>query len=94
MRAILANRLQEYRDARDDLSRTFFHATDRIAALDWTLDELKDLHADLNKAMKLTQTCCAIGLESGTLDDPSTSSYMGAAPVAAAATNETLSPLA
>ncbi|WP_198370126.1 NAD(P)/FAD-dependent oxidoreductase [Roseomonas rosulenta] len=37
---------------RDDLSLPLFRVTDEIAGYAWTLDEVKALHLDLNKAMK------------------------------------------
>lgn len=60
--AIVSGRMQDYPLERDALTMDFFRLTDRIASFDWSLDELKELHLDLNKAMKPTQERCAQGL--------------------------------
>ncbi|MFZ5718023.1 MAG: NAD(P)/FAD-dependent oxidoreductase [Pseudomonadota bacterium] len=53
--SIVAGRPDDYPRLRDALSMDLFHITDRMAAFDWTMDELKALHAKLNAAMKLEQ---------------------------------------
>jgi menaquinone-9 beta-reductase len=55
-RAILSGRPEVYPQTRDKLSGDFFRLTDEIASYGWTLDELKSLHIDLNRAMKGTQS--------------------------------------
>ncbi len=47
--------LEEFEAARDASSEDLFALTDRIAALDWTLEELKGLHLKLNDIMKAEQ---------------------------------------
>lgn len=54
-RCVLAGRPQDYPQMRDALSADFFRITDQIAAFDWTLDEAKALHRQLNIAMKAEQ---------------------------------------
>jgi len=54
-RAILSDRpgsLALYQEKRDRLSRDLFAVTDRIAALDWSMPEVKRLHAELAASMK------------------------------------------
>jgi hypothetical protein len=36
-----------------------FNLTNRIAALDWSLDELKEMHKELNRIMKAEQAMIA-----------------------------------
>lgn len=53
-RALLADSdaaLVDYEQARDWLNNDLFALTEKIAALDWSLDELPFLHRQLNKAM-------------------------------------------
>lgn len=47
--------LGEYGRVRDALSEELFEVTDRVAALDWTPDEVQALHKRLNRAMKAEQ---------------------------------------
>ena len=47
--------LDRYQEIRDSLSHGLFEVTDRIASLDWTMDELKSLHLRLNKVMREEQ---------------------------------------
>ena len=47
--------LSHYQTVRNASSAELFDVTDRIAALDWTLDELKGLHLQLNEIMKAEQ---------------------------------------
>lgn len=54
--AIIAGRPADYPRIRDALSADFFRLTDSIASYDWTLDSLKAMHMDLNRAMKSTQS--------------------------------------
>ncbi len=51
-RAVEDDDLDGYQEARDGLARELMEITDRIAALDWSLEEVKDLHLDLSRAMK------------------------------------------
>lgn len=54
-RAILSGKsgaLQHYQQNRDRLSRDLFTVTDKIAALDWSMEDLKKLHKGLAEAMK------------------------------------------
>lgn len=54
-RAILAAKpgsLAVYQETRDALSRDLFVVTDRIAALDWSMPEIMQLHAELAESMK------------------------------------------
>ena len=54
-RAILSDRPGSpalYQENRDRLSRDLFTVTDRIASLDWSMPEIKGLHAELAAAMK------------------------------------------
>lgn len=44
--------LARYQDERDAMSSDLFEVTDRIAAHDWSMDELKRLHRALNDAMR------------------------------------------
>ena len=46
------NALARYQETRDALSRELFDVTDRIASLDWTLEELTRMHKRLNRIMK------------------------------------------
>ncbi len=48
----MAEAMGTYEAVRDDLSLALFDTTDRIATVDWTLDELGALHLDLSAAMK------------------------------------------
>lgn len=57
--AILGGRPEAYPQMRDRLSGDFFAITDKIASYRWTLEELKALHLDLNRAMKRTQSWIA-----------------------------------
>lgn len=41
-----------YQTARDELSEALFTTTDRVAAFDWDLDEIRVLHQDLSLAMR------------------------------------------
>src|SRR4029077_4692835 len=55
-RAIVAGgtcALAAYQQKRDSLSLPLLRLTDAIASFSWDLDEVKELHADLNAAMKL-----------------------------------------
>lgn len=54
-RAILSGApgaLARFQEERDELSMPLFAITDAIAAFDWSLDELKEMHVALNRAMK------------------------------------------
>ena len=51
--------LHSYEDARNASSIELFELTDRIAAFDWTLDELKVMHLRLNEIMKAEQASIA-----------------------------------
>lgn len=54
-RAITAtgeDELSEYQEARDRRVRGLLGVTDRIAAFDWTLEEVKEHHLELNRQMK------------------------------------------
>ncbi len=53
--AASGGRLNAYPRLRNALSAEFFELTDRIAALDWTLDHVQELHVVLNRAMKTNQ---------------------------------------
>jgi 2-polyprenyl-6-methoxyphenol hydroxylase-like FAD-dependent oxidoreductase len=53
--AVSVARTSAYTGLRNALSAAFFELTDRIAALDWTLDEVQELHVALNRAMKANQ---------------------------------------
>jgi 2-polyprenyl-6-methoxyphenol hydroxylase-like FAD-dependent oxidoreductase len=44
--------LQHYERTRDDLSITFFDATDRIASYDWDLPQVQQLHIAITKVMQ------------------------------------------
>ena len=50
--AVLRGNLADYAATRDALSLPLFEVTDKIASLDWSLDEVKALHQCLNQAMK------------------------------------------
>ena len=57
-RAVLDGRpgaLAGYQYDRDALAADLFAVTERIAALDWSLDEIKALHLELNRVMKHEQ---------------------------------------
>jgi flavin-dependent dehydrogenase len=41
-----------FHELRDQMARPLLDITDRIASLAWTLDEVKQLHRDLNRSMK------------------------------------------
>ena len=47
--------LARYQEARDALSLPLFRTTDAIAALDWDLRAVQELHLELNRAMKAEQ---------------------------------------
>ena len=49
--AIVSGGLGEYQADRDARVRGMLDITDRIAALDWTLDEVKAHHVELNRQM-------------------------------------------
>ncbi|MEO0916641.1 MAG: NAD(P)/FAD-dependent oxidoreductase [Pseudomonadota bacterium] len=51
--------LYDYEAQRNACSAELFALTNRIAALDWTLDELKLLHLRLNEVMKAEQAAMA-----------------------------------
>ncbi len=53
--AVTAGRVADYPALRDALSSDFFELTDRIAALDWSLEEVQELHYTLNRTMKTNQ---------------------------------------
>lgn len=53
--AIASGDLEAYPATRDALSEDFGALTEQIAAYDWTLDEVKALHVQLNLAMKAEQ---------------------------------------
>lgn len=53
--AIGRGNVDAYPAQRDALSSEFFEITDRIAALDWTMDEIAGHHRRLNVAMKTNQ---------------------------------------
>ena len=59
-RAILSDgSLHEFQQIRDKHSVDLFNLTNRIAALDWSLDELKEMHKELNRIMKAEQAMIA-----------------------------------
>ncbi|MHA3978785.1 NAD(P)/FAD-dependent oxidoreductase [Halovulum sp. GXIMD14794] len=58
-RAVLDGDADAYQPTRDALSAELFAITDRVASLDWSLDELKKLHVGLNGAMKAEQAWMA-----------------------------------
>ena len=62
--AASSGRLDTYTGLRNALSSEFFELTDRIAALDWTLEEVQELHVALNRAMKANQRWIA-GMDGG-----------------------------
>lgn len=47
--------LADYQAARDELSIAFFDLTNRIAALDWSLEEVQGYHLDLHQLMRAEQ---------------------------------------
>jgi 2-polyprenyl-6-methoxyphenol hydroxylase-like FAD-dependent oxidoreductase len=54
-RAVLAGSraaMARYQDERDALSHDLFEVTDEIASFAWSLDQVKEMHLRLNKAMK------------------------------------------
>ncbi|MGC9369669.1 MAG: NAD(P)/FAD-dependent oxidoreductase [Paracoccaceae bacterium] len=53
--AIGAGRLADYPAMRDSFAGEIFALTHRIAALDWTMEQIQALHMDLNQAMKENQ---------------------------------------
>ena len=57
--AVKSGTLSSYEARRDQLSLPIFELSDRIASLDWRLDELADLHKQLNRAMKANQAWIA-----------------------------------
>ena len=46
-----AEAFEAYQRTRDELSGHLIDVTDRIASLDWDLDELRGLHRELSRAM-------------------------------------------
>ncbi|MDP3460374.1 MAG: NAD(P)/FAD-dependent oxidoreductase [Hyphomonas sp.] len=54
-RSVTAGKPDEYARIRDSLSADFFRLTDLIAGYDWTLEEARALHQQLNVAMKAEQ---------------------------------------
>jgi 2-polyprenyl-6-methoxyphenol hydroxylase-like FAD-dependent oxidoreductase len=44
--------LQEYQSGRDELVKGLLDVTDRIASFEWSLEEVKELHLELNRQMK------------------------------------------
>jgi flavin-dependent dehydrogenase len=50
--AIVARRPADYAARRDAMAADIVRLTHRIAALDWTAEEIRALHVDLNRAMK------------------------------------------
>ncbi|MEO1421482.1 MAG: NAD(P)/FAD-dependent oxidoreductase, partial [Pseudomonadota bacterium] len=50
-----AGALRAYGEERDALSIPFFDVTDRIASLDWSLEEVRALHIDLHQVMRAEQ---------------------------------------
>jgi hypothetical protein len=50
-RAVVNGGLDAYTEARDARVRGMLDVTDRIAAFDWTLDEVKAHHVELNHQM-------------------------------------------
>jgi flavin-dependent dehydrogenase len=44
--------MRRFAEARDDLARPIFDATEAIAAFDWDLERLQELHGELSRAMK------------------------------------------
>jgi flavin-dependent dehydrogenase len=54
--AVVSGRPETYAETRDRLSGDFFRLTGEIASFGWTLEDLKSLHIDLNRAMKCTQS--------------------------------------
>lgn len=50
--AIVAGRPAEYATRRDAMAAGIVRLTHRIAALNWTAEEIRALHVDLNRAMK------------------------------------------
>lgn len=51
-RAVDDDELDGYQSTRDDLVGELLDVTDRIAALDWSVEEVQALHLDLSRAMK------------------------------------------
>lgn len=45
--------LSGYREARDRAARGLMEVTDRIASLDWTAGEVRDLHRELSREMRV-----------------------------------------
>lgn len=54
--AILEGRIEAYARTRDRMSAEFFRITDSIASYQWTLEEVKALHLQLNMAMREEQS--------------------------------------
>ena len=50
-----AGNLSEYQNIRNELSADLFRITEQIASFEWTLDQLKELHLNLNNIMKAEQ---------------------------------------
>ena len=44
--------LAEYQEERDDLSTALLDLTDAVAAYDWSLETVQDLHRQLSESMK------------------------------------------
>lgn len=61
--AIIAGRPRDYVSLRNALSEDFFAITNEIASFRWTLDELKERHLALNRAMKPSQDWVAARLQ-------------------------------
>jgi len=53
--AVTQARLGSYTVERNERSSEFFEITDRIAALDWSIEDVQGLHRRLNKEMKANQ---------------------------------------
>lgn len=53
--AIIHSDVGAYPATRDAMSADFFEITDRIAALDWSIEEIQQHHRTLNKVMKANQ---------------------------------------
>jgi flavin-dependent dehydrogenase len=46
------NALERFREARDELSTTFFHLSDRIASCEWDVPTLQQYHRAMNEEMR------------------------------------------
>ena len=51
-RSILAGRVRDYPVMRDPLCHDFFRITDRIASFQWDMQDIRELHVQLNREMK------------------------------------------